>query len=31
MSQASSFIDGKEIKGIPEHIYTKGEIYEPWL
>ena len=26
-----SFVDGKEIKGIPEHIDTKGEIYEPWL
>ena len=31
MSHGSSFVDGKEIKGIPEHINTKGEIYEPWL
>ena len=31
MSHGSSFVDGKEIKGIPEHIDTKGEIYEPWL
>ena len=27
----SYFVDGKEIKGIPEHINTKGEIYEPSL
>ena len=31
MSHGSSFIDGKEIKGIPVHIDTNGEIYEPWL
>ena len=31
MSHASSFVDGKEIKGIPEHIDTKGKIYELWL
>ena len=31
MSHGSCFIDGKEIKGILEHIETKGEIYEPWL
>ena len=31
MSHGSSFVDGKEIKGILEHIDTKGEIYEPWL
>ena len=31
MSHRSSFVDGKEIKGIPEHINTKGEIYEPCL
>ena len=31
MSHASSFIDAKEIKGIPEHINTKGELYEPSL
>ena len=27
MSHGSSFVDGKEIKGISEHIDTKGEIY----
>ena len=31
MSHGSSFVDGKEIKGIPEHIDTKDEIYEPSL
>ena len=31
MSHGSSSVDEKEIKGIPEHIDTKGEIYEPCL
>ena len=31
MSHGSSFVDGKEIKGIPGHIDTKGEMYELWL
>ena len=27
----SYFVDGKEIKAIPEHIDTNVEIYEPWF